>query len=187
MDALEQQAVIAATRRWINSVVIGLNLCPFARRVFESERIRYVVTEAQTEEALLAVLATELPALASAHREEVETTIVIHPSALADFLDYNDFLATADNLIRDLRLRGVIQIASFHPNYQFAGLTPDAVENYTNRSPFPMLHLLREVSITEVADDTDTLLKIPERNIETLRRLGRDEMQRRLSEVREEK
>ncbi|MCI0699695.1 MAG: DUF1415 domain-containing protein [Planctomycetia bacterium] len=183
MSESDQQAIIAATRRWISSIVIGLNLCPFARRVFESDRIRYVVTDAANEETLLAVLTHELPVLAAASRTEVETTILIHPNALADFYDYNDFLATADNLIRDLRLRGVIQIASFHPNYQFAGLTPDAVANYTNRSPFPMLHLLREESITEVSDDTDTLLKIPERNIETLRRLGRDEMLRRLKEV----
>ena len=180
MDAPDQEAEIAATRRWIFAVVIGLNLCPFARRVFESDRIRYVVTDVQDEEGLLGVLTDELRTLVAAPRTSVETTLVIHPNALADFLDYNDFLATADDLIRDLRLRGVIQIASFHPHYQFAGTSPDAVENYTNRSPFPMLHLLREESISEVAGDPDELLKIPERNIETLRRLGHEEMQRRL-------
>jgi hypothetical protein len=165
--------VIEATRRWISSVVIGLNLCPFARRAFEAGRIRYAVSEAADEAALLADLANELSTLASAPIEEVETTLLIHPNALADFLDYNDSLGAAEQLIEDLGHRGAIQIASFHPAYQFAGSRPDDVENYTNRSPYPMLHLLREQSITAVAGDEEALLEIPRRNVRTLRALGR--------------
>ena len=168
-----ERAVIDATRRWVSDVVIGLNLCPFARRPFAADLIRYVVTPAATEEALLEALAAELTTLVAAPRSVVETTLLIHPNALADFLDYNDFLATADALLSDLGFKGVIQIASFHPRYRFAGTKPDAVENYTNRSPFPMLHLLREVSVSEVNRDPAAIADIPARNVETLQALGR--------------
>jgi hypothetical protein len=177
---MNHEAAIDATRQWIATVVIGLNLCPFARRVFDAGLIRFVVSDASDEAALIADLTRELTALAAAPRSEVETTILIHPGVLADFLDYNDFVAMTDDLLRSLRLRGVIQIAGFHPGYQFAGTAADAVENYTNRSPLPMLHLLREASITEVAHDPDALAGIPERNIETLRKLGRAEILKRL-------
>lgn len=165
---------IELTRRWIAEIVIVLNLCPFARRVFDAGLIRYVTTDAMDEGELLDLLTLELRHLAAAPRSEVETTVLIHPCVLTEFRKYNDFLGEADTLIGSLRLRGVIQIASFHPQYQFEGTEPDAVENYTNRSPYPMLHLLREESITEVARDPDVLLGIPERNIELLRSLGRD-------------
>lgn len=174
---------IEVTRRWVSAVVIGLNLCPFARRVFDAGLIRYVVTAAADEADLIDALAVEVLALAEVPRSEVETTLLIHPHVLADFLDYNDFLSVADRVVRELGLRGTIQIASFHPEYQFAGTSPDAVENYTNRSPFPMLHLLREQSVTEVATDPDRLLDISRRNVETLRSLGRDEMLQRLREL----
>jgi hypothetical protein len=170
---MEPDVIIDATRRWIAGVVIGLNLCPFARRVFEADRIRYVVTAVADVESLRQELARELTALAAAPRSVVETTLLIHPQVLRDFLDYNDFLADADRLLGTLGLRGTIQIASFHPNYQFAGTDLAAVENYTNRSPYPMLHLLREVSVSEVAGDPAVLDGIPRRNVETLRRLGR--------------
>jgi hypothetical protein len=170
---VNEQAVIDATQRWIADVVIGLTLCPFARRPFTAGLIRYVVTPAATEADLLEALAQELTALAGTPRSSVETTVLIHPNALADFLDYNDFLATADTLISDLGFRGTIQIASFHPHYQFAGTKPDAVENYTNRSPFPMLHLLREESISEVNRDPESMADIPARNVEMLKTLGR--------------
>jgi hypothetical protein len=164
---------ISATRQWIQSVVIGLNLCPFARKVFDAEKIRYAVTEATDSEALRSALAEELRRLIATPRSEIETAILIHPHVLADFLDYNDFLAEADDLLDELDLTGVIQIASFHPAYQFAGTRSDDVENFTNRSPYPMLHLLREESVTEVASDPRMLDDIPQRNIATLRRLGR--------------
>jgi hypothetical protein len=163
---------IAATRRWVQDFVIGLNLCPFAKKVFDARRIRFVATDATTEMDLLDVLSEELKRLAAAPRSEIETTILIHPHVLADFRDYNDFLTTADTRLKDLGLRGVIQNASFHPQYQFAGTAPDDVTNFTNRSPHPMLHLIREVSITEVAGSPEVLLGIPERNVALLRRMG---------------
>lgn len=180
MSELDGRTAAEATRRWVAAVVVGLDLCPFARRVSDAGRVRYVVTEAADEEALLAALREELHALAASPRAEVETTLLIHPNALRAFHEYNDFLPEADRLIRSLGLRGVIQVAGFHPAYQFAGTEPDAAENYTNRSPFPMLHLLREESITEVAGDPAALAAIPRRNVEFLRNLGRAEILARL-------
>jgi hypothetical protein len=170
---MDHLAVINATRRWIESIVIGLNLCPFARRVFEADKIRYAVSDAQEEAFLLKDLERELRTLSDAPIAAIETTLLIHPNVLGDFLDYNDFLDPAERLIDDLGLSGVIQIASFHPDYQFADTGPDAVENYTNRSPYPMLHLLREESFDTITDDADELLEIPRRNVETLRAMGR--------------
>lgn len=182
---LDQTAIIDATRRWISSMVIGLDFCPFARRVFEGEKIRYVVTDAADEFTLTRILSDELKALAAAPITEVETTLLIHPQVFADFLDYNDFLDAGDRLLRKLRLEGVIQLASFHPAYQFADADAEAVENYTNRSPYPMLHLLREASVTAVAGDEDALLDIPQRNIVTLRTLGKEKVQALLREATE--
>jgi uncharacterized protein len=173
---MDKQAVIDSTRRWIRSMVIGLDLCPFARRVFEENKIRYGVTDAADEIALLEDLAGELKALASDAPSIVETTLLIHPHALGNFLDYSDFLGSAESLVKKLGLRGVIQIASFHPDYRFAGTIAGAVENFSNRSPHPMLHLLREDSITRVAADPTELLKIPQRNGQTLRSLGREKI-----------
>jgi hypothetical protein len=183
---MDDKTVIDRTCRWIASLVIGLDLCPFARRVFEAERIRYVVSEAVDQEALHRDLARELEFLAAAPTSAAETTLLIHPLALADFLDYNDFLGDAERLVDDLGLTGVVQVASFHPDYQFADTDADAVENYTNRSPYPMLHLLREDSISAVAADPDELLDIPRRNIETLRLLGKEKVLQRLRALDEE-
>ncbi len=180
---MDEQAVIAATRRWISTMVIGLNLCPFAQRVFDGDKIRYAVTYAADEKALLKALGDELNALAAAPIESVETTLLIHPHVFADFLDFNDFLDAAENLVTELEFEGVIQLASFHPDYRFGDCTADAVENYTNRSPYPMLHLLREDSITQIADDADKLLEIPTRNMETLRTLGREKILERLEAI----
>ncbi len=180
---MDEQAVIDRTRGWISSVVIGLNLCPFARRVFQAERIRYVVTDAVGARGLRRDLAAELRALVEAPVARVETTLLIHPRALADFRAYNDFLGVADRLLGRLGLRGTIQIASFHPDYQFAGTAPAAAENYTNRSPYPMLHLLREASIAAVAQDADELLAIPRRNIATMQDLGTDAILQRLKAI----
>jgi hypothetical protein len=163
--------VVAETRDWVEKAVIGLGLCPFARAVYASDRIRYCVSEAQSEDALLAELSRELQALHAADPRVCETTLLIHPRALTDFLDYNDFLGEAEAMIEALGLTGEIQLASFHPRYQFAGSGPDDIENYTNRSPYPMLHLLRESSVERAAASQDTAT-IGERNMETLRRLG---------------
>lgn len=167
------EAIIGTIRRWTESIVIGLDFCPFARRVFQGNRIRYVVTEAADEESLRATLAEELRHLAATPIEQVETTMLIHPRALGEFGDYCDFLPAAEQLVKSLGLRGVIQIASFHPQFQFADARPDDVENYTNRSPYPLLHLLREESISRVAGNEDDLLEIPRRNAELLRQMGR--------------
>jgi len=152
--------------------VIGLNLCPFAKPVYAKGQIRYAVSQAETPEALLAELIDELQGLATANPAKIETTLLIHPQVLTDFLDYNDFLEAADAAVDDLGLRGILQIASFHPRYQFAGTAPDAIENYTNRSPYPMLHLLREASVERAVQSIPDPAEIYERNIATLRRLG---------------
>jgi len=165
-------AIIAETRDWIEKAVIGLNLCPFAKAVYVSDRIRYCVSEADSADSLLADLSRELRVLQADDPQTCETTLLIHPDALTDFLDYNDFLYLADTTVEALGLTGEIQIASFHPRYQFAGSGPDDVENYTSRSPYPMLHLLRESSVEHAALATPNVDAIPATNIETLRRLG---------------
>jgi len=171
----------AATRHWLEQAVIGLNLCPFAKAVRVKEQIRWVESPARDAQGLLDDLLRELQLLAAADPETVETTLLIHPHALNDFLDYNDFLDVADAAIDELGLTGVLQVASFHPNYQFAGTAPDDVENLSNRSPHPMLHLLREDSIDRAVAAFPDTATIYERNIETLRRLGADGWRRLMS------
>ena len=165
---------IEATRRWLERAVIGLNLCPFAKAVHVRGQIRWVLSDATTPEALLETLGEELLWLRDASAEEVDTTLLIHPQVLTDFLDYNDFLETADALVESLGLDGVLQVASFHPDYQFAGSAPDDVENFTNRSPYPTLHLLREGSVSRAVEAFPDAEVIVERNVETLRKLGVD-------------
>jgi hypothetical protein len=152
--------------------VIGLDLCPFARAVHARGQIRWVVTPAATPEELLAALLGELRTLADADPAAIDTTLLIHPAVLADFLDFNDFLEVADAALADLGLAGTLQIASFHPRYQFAGTAPDDVENRTNRSPYPILHLLREASVERAVAAFPDAATIYEKNIATLRRLG---------------
>lgn len=174
---MDEQRVLADTRRWIETVVIGLNLCPFASRPFQAGTIRYAVSAADSLAALGDDLAAELHALATTPASVVETTLLIHPNVAGDFLDYNDFLDEAEALVSRLGLEGTIQVASFHPHYRFADTEVDAVENYTNRSPYPMLHLLREESISAVVDALgEEVDGIPSRNVETLRRLGREKV-----------
>jgi uncharacterized protein len=163
---------IAATCAWIERAVIGLNLCPFAKAVYVRRQIRYTVSEALSAEALLSDLEGELHFLAQADPAAVDTTLLIHPHVLTDFFDYNDFLGLADDAIERLGLVGVIQIASFHPAYQFADTATDDVTNCTNRSPYPMLHLLREASVEKAVAAFPDAAEIHERNIETMRRLG---------------
>ncbi|MGV3742028.1 MAG: DUF1415 domain-containing protein [Burkholderiaceae bacterium] len=165
--------IVDATREWLVRAVIGLNLCPFAKAVEVKDRIRYVVSDAEGPEGLYQDLTRELLYLQATDAEQVETSLLIHPYALNDFLDYNDFLDVADALIEELQLDGEIQIASFHPQYQFAGTAYDAIENYTNRSPFPMLQLLRESSIEAASDSFPDVSQIYEQNIETLRAMGK--------------
>lgn len=169
---------IAATRRWLERAVIGLNLCPFAKAVYVKQQVRLVLTEATTPDALLEELSAELVLLAATDPEVADTTLLVHPRVLVDFLDYNDFLDRADAAVAALGLEGEIQVASFHPNYQFAGTAPDEMGNFTNRAPYPTLHLLREASIDRAVaafPDPDVIVQ---RNIETLERLGRDGWER---------
>lgn len=171
---MKNDEVIAATRNWLEKAVIGLNLCPFARAVYAGDRIRYVVSDAATPEVLLQVMAEELQVLATTEESKTETTLLIHPQVLGDFLDYNDFLEIADALVADMGYEGVLQVASFHPQYQFAGSEADDIDNCSNRSPYPTLHLLRESSVERaVAAHPDTE-QIYRDNIKTLRRLGRE-------------
>ncbi len=163
---------IASTRTWLERAVIGLNLCPFAKAVHSKGRIRWVLCEATDTEALLHTLVQELQHLAEADPQDVDTTLIVHPQVLGDFLDYNDFLDVADAALAELGLEGVIQIASFHPQYQFAGTEPDDIENCTNRSPYPTLHLLREASIDAAVAAFPEPEAIFETNQATLQRLG---------------
>lgn len=163
---------IAQTRRWLERAVIGLNLCPFAKAVYVKQQVRFVLSEATTTEALLDELTAELSLLSQTDAQAVDTTLLVHPHVLTDFLDYNDFLDRADAVVAALGLEGEIQVASFHPQYQFAGTYPDEMGNYTNRAPFPTLHLLREASIDRAVaafPDPDVIV---ERNIATLEELG---------------
>jgi hypothetical protein len=164
------EEIVAATREWLEKAVI--DLCPFARAI--RNQVRYAVSPAETPADLLADLMDELRTLAAADPSDVETTLLIHPWVLADFLEYNDFLEVAEAAVDELGLEGEIQVASFHPRYQFAGTAPDDVENYTNRSPYPTLHLLREASVERAVESVSDPAEIYEKNIETLRRLGHE-------------
>ena len=164
--------VIAATRNWVEKAVIGLRLCPFAASPYLRGLVRYRVSEQRSPEGLAEELAQELLHLAAADPLLCETSLLIHPYVLGDFLDYNQFLDQADAAVEALGLKGELQIASFHPAYQFAGSAPNDVENYSNRSPYPMLHLLREPSVRRAVATFLEVNEIGNRNMATLRELG---------------
>lgn len=164
--------VIAATQRWLERAVIGLNLCPFAKAVHVKGQIHYVVCESGDAQTVLDQLEAELLALHTADPELRDTTLLIAPALHPDFLDFNDFLAAADALLRRLKLVGVLQIASFHPQFQFAGTEPDDITNYTNRAPYPILHLLREDSLDRAVQAFPEAEAIFEKNMQTLEDLG---------------
>ena len=166
--------VIAATQLWLEKAVIGLNLCPFAKAVHVKKQIRYVVSAATTADALLEELMTELRKLQDTSPEEIDTTLLIHPHVLTDFLDFNDFLDTVDIAVAEPEFGDEFQVASLHPQYQFAGTEVDDIENYTNRSPYPTLHLLREASVDRAVDAFPDADQIPDTNIETLKQLGHE-------------
>jgi uncharacterized protein len=165
-------AAIAATRHWLEAAVIGLNLCPFAKAVHVKQQIRWVCSSARDQDRLLADLEAELLRLAESDPAAIDTTLLIHPEVLGDFDDYNQFLDLAEATLEALELDGVIQIASFHPQYRFADGGPDDIEHHTNRSPHPMLHLLREDSVEAALASHPDPDGIFERNQATLRRLG---------------
>jgi len=172
MVKMDDEAVIAAMREWIEKAVIGLNLCPFAKAVYVKDQVRYVVSSARHLDGLLEDLDRELDFLAAADPDEIDTTLLIHPTLLLDFLDFNDFMQLAEAAVDEHDLDGVIQIASFHPHFQFEGTAPDDLGNYTNRAPFPTLHLLREASIERAVAAFPEAETIYQRNIETLQKLG---------------
>jgi uncharacterized protein len=178
VHTIEPDEIIAATRRWLERAVIGLNLCPFADSVYRGHRVRFQVSEQRSAAALLEDLRTELLLLQAADPTQCETALLIHPWVLNDFIEYNEFLEVCDAAVADLELEGELQVASFHPQYQFADTQPQDIENYTNRSPYPMLHLLREASVERAVEAVGDTEEIYRRNIRTLRALGHAGWQR---------
>ena len=166
--------VLAEAIAWVDQAVIGLNLCPFAKAVQVKNQVRYVVSETSDEEALLEQLREEMDRLVATDPSEVDTTLLIHPWVLTDFTDFNDFLGLADEVLEDLGYEGVLQVASFHPQYQFEGTDSDDVSNATNRSPYPTLHLLREESVDKAVAAFPNAEAIFEKNIRTMEELGAD-------------
>ena len=172
-DTSTDANIIATTTAWLERAVIGLNLCPFAKAVHVKQQIRYVVCRAENPVELLATLIRELHYLADTDPAVTDTTLLIHPFVFADFLEYNDFLDVANSAIADLGLEGELQIASFHPRYQFADTDAEDITNYTNRSPYPALHLLREASVTRAVVAFPEAGEIFGKNIQTMRELGK--------------
>ena len=168
----QERTAIEDTQKWLLEAVVGLNLCPFAKAVVVKDMVRYRVCVSDVPADLLAMLREELQHLAEAAPDKLDTTLLIAPNALPDFLDFNDFLADCDEVLMDLELDGVLQVADFHPHYQFGGMEVEDIENFTNRTPYPTLHLLREASIDKAVEAYPDASLIFERNIEVLNKLG---------------
>lgn len=171
-DASHDAGIVREVEQWLVRAVIGLNLCPFARSVHVKRQIAYRVSHASDPEAVLADLSLAFDTLEATDPAAIDTLLLILPEGFDDFLAFNDMLALAERLLKRLRLRGIFQIATFHPDYQFAGAGPDDIENYTNRAPYPILHLLREESVTRAVDGIPDPDSIYERNQARLRALG---------------
>lgn len=170
--AARDTEILAATRKWLERAVIGLNLCPFAKAVHVKGQVRYVVSPARTDDALLGDLERELKFLTEAAPEDVDTTLLVAPDVLTDFADFVRFLDLVEVVLRSYGLVGILQVASFHPDYVFADAEPDDLANYTNRAPYPTLHLLRESSLDRATAAFPDAADIYQRNIEALRKLG---------------
>ena len=168
----QERIAIEDTQKWLLEAVVGLNLCPFAKAVVVKDMVRYRVCPSAEPADLLLMLREELQHLAESDPDQLDTTLLIAPDALPDFLDFNDFLADCDEVLIDLELDGVLQVADFHPQYQFGGTEVDDIENFTNRTPYPTLHLLREASIDKAVEAYPDASLIFERNIEVLNKLG---------------
>ncbi|MCB1843080.1 MAG: DUF1415 domain-containing protein [Halioglobus sp.] len=177
---MDRAKIIRSTERWLESTVVGLNLCPFARLPLLNASVRFSVSAATTEQQLLLHLNAELSLLEDA--TEIETTLLVHPCVLQEFGAYNQFLTDAENLLEDSGYEGIYQLASFHPGYQFAGTSGEDAENYSNRSPYPMLHVLRESSVERAVASYPDVHDIPRRNIERLNQVGHTALARMLSE-----
>ena len=163
---------IQKTEAWIRNFVVGLNICPFAGGAVEKEQVRYLLSSAKDIDVLYQDLLKELLYLHETDPKEVETTVIVHPHVLSDFFLYLDFLEIANESLAEAGLEGEIQIASFHPDYHFEGEDPEDVSNYTNRSPFPMLHLIREASVSKAVESHPDIEGVPQRNIDLLREMG---------------
>ncbi|MEO5698322.1 MAG: DUF1415 domain-containing protein [Burkholderiaceae bacterium] len=184
-DAIDARVVLARTRAWVARAVVGLNLCPFAKAPLVKDQIRFVVCDATDPQALLDALRREMHDLARADPARHETTLLIHPRVLEDFLDFNDFLDRADAALEEVGCAGVLQVASFHPDYRFAGTEPDEPGNATNRSPYPTLHLLREDSVERAVaafGETDAIVDANIRTLEALGAQGWSDLQARCRE-----
>lgn len=171
---MTDQDVLKQTRQWLEKAVIGLNLCPFAKAVYVKNQVRLVVSHARHADDLLDELDRELDLLVATPAEQIDTTLLIHPTLFDDFLDFNDFLEIAEGVVNEHGLEGVLQLASFHPKFQFDGTEPDDISNYTNRAPFAILHLLREESIQRAVEAFPEAEAIFEENIKTLEKLGHE-------------
>lgn len=166
------EVVIAAMRMWLEKAVIGLNLCPFAKAVYVRDQVRFVVSDARHLDAFLEQLDDEMALLATTDANQIDTTLLIHPTLFADFLDFNEVVGVAEEAVLENDLDGVLQVASFHPRFQFEGTAADDISNYTNRAPFPTLHLIREDSLAKAIAGYPDPDNIYQRNIETLEKLG---------------
>ncbi|MCB0643525.1 MAG: DUF1415 domain-containing protein [Phaeodactylibacter sp.] len=184
MIKIDEKKVVEQTRQWVETFVIGEHLCPFAKIPFSQGRIRFRVSEARQWEKLLDALVHELMLLNEAPPEITETTLLVHPYVLEDFEDYLAFLDRADEVLEEIDLAGVIQIASFHPDYRFEDTEIDDPANYTNRSPYQMLHLIREASVEEAVASHPDPDGVPERNIEHLRAIGLEILKARLDAIK---
>lgn len=169
---MTDEQVLQKTRHWLEKAVIGLNLCPFAKAVYVKNQVRLVVSKARHADDLLEELDRELDLLVATPAEKIDTTLLIHATLFEDFLDFNDFLEIAEGVVDEHGLEGVVQLASFHPRFQFDGSEPEDIGNYTNRAPFAILHLLREESVERAVDAFPEAKAIFEQNIATLEKLG---------------
>lgn len=176
--------VIAETRAWVDRAVIGLNLCPFAKAVQAKGQIRYVVSDAANVDELLDALCAEMHQLVAADATQIDTTMLMHPRVLTDFLDFNDFLGIADEALEELGYEGILQVASFHPHFQFEGTAADDVTNATNRAPYPTLHLLREESVDRAVAAFPEAETIYEKNMRTLEALGSEGWEKLMAQCR---
>ena len=184
-DTLTEKQIIAYTNAWVEQMVIGLNLCPFAKPVHTKGQIDYFLSHARDETTLAADLRLAMQRLIASTPDSMDTCLLIHPWVLSDFFDYNNFLDITDEILDELELIGVLQIASFHPHYQFAGTTEDDVTNCTNRSPFPMLHLLREESLDKATAALPDANVIVDRNLNTMITLGHEGWNRLQSQLKQ--
>lgn len=183
MQELESKRVIAATRHWLDSVILAMNLCPFAKPRVVQNSIHYSYTDAASEERLLEDLADELVRLDAS--PEISTTLLIHPAVLVNYSHYNQFLELAEQLLEMSGYTGVYQVVGFHPQFQFADTDQSDVGNYTNRSPYPMLHILREAEVTDAVEQHPNVEAIPQQNIKTLEQLGLEKLKKLLLECTE--